>query len=180
MAESTPAPVTTAPDRWHTLTGFIRRIFDHERFAVMLPLLTIGITFAIVLVACAPVSTIDGERVTPGTIGAVYEGKAAAIQRDYAAWVATGEQIRIEAESLDNRYDAAFADFDAQVAQTNTWIEAIGGLGGSLIAGTFNPAALIGTAVTLGAAATAAGVGLDNRRKNRVITRLKGTPGVVA
>lgn len=168
-ATTDPAPV----DRWHAFTEWLRKLFDHERGAVLVPLLTIGLVLSVVMVGCKPVSTLDGERVTPGNINTVYEGKATALQKRHAAWVADGEQLRIEAESLDAGYDAAFGDFEEQVSQTNAVLQAIGTVGGSLIAGAFDPSALLSTVVTLGLGATAVGVGVDNRRKNKVIDRLK-------
>lgn len=177
MPDTTPTEPT---DRWHLFTEWLRKLFDHERFTVLFPLIAIAVLLCVVMVGCKPVSTLDGERVTPGNIGTVYEGKATAIQQKYNAWKAEGEKLRIEAEALDAGYDAAFVDFEKQVETTNTVLQAIGSVGGSLIAGAFDPSALLTTVLTLGATATAAGVAVDNRRKNKVIDRLKTTNGTGA
>jgi hypothetical protein len=181
MAEETPTPAPEAPtDRWHLFTEWLRKLFDHERFAVWLPIVVCGAALAIIMVGCKPVATFDGERVTPDTINTVYEGKAGELQQKFAAWVATGKQIELEAESLDKSYDAAFDSMAAQVTERNKWLEAIGGIATAAINGTVNPTSIIGTLLTLGMGATAIGVGVDNRRKNKVIDRLKTTGGTGA
>lgn len=165
---------TTEPaDLWHTITTAARNFLDHERWKVWLPVIVCGAFVAVILAGCQATATVDGVEVTPETINTVYEGKATALQQEYAAWVAQGEKIKIKAAYLDADYDSAYDSLAAQVAERNKWIESLGGIGLTAIDGTLNPASAAGSLLTLLIGSVAVGAAVDNRRKNKVIDRLK-------
>ena len=83
------------------------------------------------------------------------------------------EALIAKAETLQIEFDAGFADIERQDATKAKFVEMTSGIVTSLIEGSFNPTQLLASLVGVGGVLGAVGVGLDNRKKDKVIVSLK-------
>ena len=132
-------------DLWHGITNWI----DHNRWLVI----------AIIFTATTSTWTVGCQSTTESPSGS--GGKV--------NWI----QLKAEVDSFVARVTAAEADLANQDAIKQKFVSISSGLATAALGGTFNPTQLITSLVTVAGVAGSAGLAVDNRRKNKIITTLK-------
>jgi hypothetical protein len=132
-------------DLWHGITNWL----DHNRWLV------VGVIFT----ATTAAWTVGCQSTTASPSGSGID----------VNWI----QLKAEVDSFAARVVAAEADLANQDAIKQKFVSISSGLATAALGGTFNPTQLITSLVTVAGVAGSAGLGLDNRRKNKIITNLK-------
>lgn len=143
-------------DLLHKLTNLIDR--DRGKFfGLLLALLISGC-----IVGCQPKTlSIDGSGRT-------------VTQTEFTREVATAQaQLEAQAKTLESNATEGQADLNRQAQLRADIINGLGTVATAAATGTLNPAAGVGSIVSIALLGVAGGAALDSRRKDKVITNMK-------
>lgn len=157
-------------DYWHDITNWL----DHNRglFAAAL----LASAAAVYLLGCE--ATVDslvapGRQVNrPQLIAEIHKLDDDLTQRRQHLEAQLAD-FNLDIEAFNRNADAAIETLEAREQFRTHIINTLGGFAIQAAEGAFNPISALTTLVGILGAATAIGVGYDNRRKNQVIERLK-------
>ncbi len=151
------------PDLIHSLL----RKFSHDRYTALF--LTVAVALSVWLVGCeSTTASLDGTGPVTRNELQRQEVKAnAALQARLAA-------IEAEIQAHKQQVGLATEDLDRQDAFRAQLVDTLGGIGVATAQGALNPAAAVGSVVTLASALLAGGTLVDNRRKDKLISTRAG------
>lgn len=157
-------------DLLHTILTWL----DHNRYLALS--LAAALALSGWLVGCDPKTTSllsPQQKVTVEQLGrevitvqANFDKRAALLKQEEAAYNA-------DVKSANDSIDLAKADIAKQVALRTQLVEVAGGIGTAVATGGMTAPAAIGSVIQILGLLAAGGLGLDNLRKNAVISTLK-------
>jgi hypothetical protein len=146
---------------------------DHNRWYVLSSLLAVGLIF--LGLGCEPhtASLTGPEEVTARRFQQEALTQEEALAERRIALEARIESFNEDVDALDRRLQHGWEDLRRQFELRQEAVALLGGSAVSALEGSFSPKAFVAPALGLLAAAFGVGKTLDNRRKDRVIQRLK-------
>ena len=158
------------PDFVHVLLRYL----DHNRY------LAAGLALAILMLVytagCQPrtASLLDPQQdVTLGQFAAEIDQHTLTLDQKRASLDQAVTAYNAEIDHFNQSAQRGYADIQEQQAFRMQIIDTLGGVAMQAAEGTIHPASLITSLFSLASLAAAAGLGVDNVRKDRVIKKMK-------